>query len=316
MLSASAVAAVAWAVIGYRLVLAEVHASEGRVLVAALQQKPELRPYLVNRIVAHFQRSVDLNPYMVNAWYSLGVHTYDQKAYGSALDAFEHVTALDPNYGDAKQMKERILKLGHSRREASTIVPGARMDSHWNSTAGPTRLSSTPAHPRRNMTCGPDCLWLVARSYGKNVTLARVAEIACTEPPLGTSAANMVRAAEQIGLGAEVVRGDLDAIVKDGRRAILIVNDNTHYVLLEDCDPGAVRVVDGDGRREIVRDTFNRSWDGLAIMVGESPPESHTVRAKVLAALMALCIAFSVIGLWAVLSRRKRTLCGGRRGRP
>jgi len=116
--------------------------------------------------------------------------------------------------------------------------------------------------------CGPESLWLAARLCGEEVTVERPAKLAGTDPSIGTSAAGMVTAAKEIGLEAEVISGDLAAVARDHRQAIVIVNGNTHYSLLVDCGPTSVTTADGSGLREMSREEFEKRWGGMAIMVG------------------------------------------------
>jgi len=119
------------------------------------------------------------------------------------------------------------------------------------------------------MMCGPECLWLAAHRYGKHVSLETLMRMAHTDPRTGTTVRNMLNVCRELGLSAECVETDLDSLLADSRQDILLVLNNTHFILLVGADAEKVYLVDEARREEMDRVTFARYWGGLAIAVGE-----------------------------------------------
>jgi len=123
------------------------------------------------------------------------------------------------------------------------------------------------------MMCGPHCLWLAAKRCGVNISLERARRLVA--PDLrslhkGTSVQSMLQAAQTLGLRGEVVATSLEGLSRDPRSAILIVDDDTHYVFLKRIDSPRVSLIDSMRPVVLSREALEKRWGGLAIMIGTS----------------------------------------------
>jgi len=125
--------------------------------------------------------------------------------------------------------------------------------------------------------CGPRCLWLVAHLRGVDVSLETLVKTAATDPRAGTTVANMVRTLVSLGIPAEAIRTNLKDLNADGRLAILMVNENSHYVLFERADSAGVHIVDAAERRRMTYAEFQNWWGGIAIMAGETRNSGNSI---------------------------------------
>jgi len=169
------------------------------------------------------------------------------------------------------------------------------------------RLVESPTDLADGMMCGPECLWLVAHLYGKEVSLEKLVRMAGTDPHSGTSVEDIIRVCRQLGLPAEAVETDLDSLLWDPRRDILLVSNNSHYVLLLGADEENVFVADGRGRRAIDGGAFSNYWGGVAIAVG---PECSSIdRRWLVSALIAVVLPAAAV--WGA-RRLSGRLCAAR----
>ena len=160
--------------------------------------------------------------------------------------------------------------------------------------------------------CGPHCLWLACRLQGKAVSLEDLIEGTETSPVLGTSVEAMVKSAEAVGLWAEAVETDvagLRAFAGEGRTAILLVNDSSHYVAFDGEEHGEVWLLDGTrGRFAVTVEELRSSWGNVAVVIGNGQITlgrgQQLLRAAALLAGVGV-IAF-VVGL-AVRSVQRRS---------
>lgn len=81
-----------------------------------------------------------------------------------------------------------------------------------------------------NMDCGPTCLKMVVRSYGKNINMARLRNL-CKKNDQGVNLLGISEAAEAIGFSADGFNLSLDELNKIKLPAILHWNHN-HFVVL------------------------------------------------------------------------------------
>ena len=125
-----------------------------------------------------------------------------------------------------------------------------------------------------NPMCGPNCLWMVARLFGKDISLLRITQLCGVYDKTQASLKDMVIAANKIGLEAIAVKLNYKTLCKENRIAILhILVDrdsqmNGHYVLLDSATKNKVTYAD-DGR--IVSqnvEQFLKVWDGYAVLIG------------------------------------------------
>jgi ABC-type bacteriocin/lantibiotic exporter with double-glycine peptidase domain len=159
----------------------------------------------------------------------------------------------------------------------------------------------------QEMMCGPKCLYLVARLYGRPARLGEITRCCSTDPEKGTTVGDLIDCAARLGLTAEVVRTDLDALCVDKRKAILIVDANSHFVLFHDKRGRKVRFVDDERLREVDVEEFDRYWEGLAIMIAPvmSGDSNGLSGSRPLALL--LIVAGSVASVLVIFRSRRKT---------
>jgi hypothetical protein len=150
-----------------------------------------------------------------------------------------------------------------------------------------------------DMMCGPRCLWQIARAYHKNPTLNGIAYKAGTTSTGGTTLKGMVRAGQDLGLNAIVVKTNLASLAaRDVPVAILLlkINKINHYVILDSIKKGSVSIIDGAARKTINSDDLKRIWSGYAILLGDFQ-ENKLVPAwsMCLAGICLLCVAGALL---------------------
>lgn len=111
------------------------------------------------------------------------------------------------------------------------------------------------------MSCGPTCLRIVARHFGR--TLAqREAEELTYQGRQGVSMLSICDAAETLGLRAMPVRCDMAALVKGGRTPFIAHWDQNHFIVVHKIAKGRVHVSDpaASGLISYSIEEFNRHW--------------------------------------------------------
>lgn len=119
--------------------------------------------------------------------------------------------------------------------------------------------------------CGPACLAMVLAYYGKHCGLQQVRRQAgCGRD--GTTAADLLRTARELGLTGRGIRVDLDDLVGLASGTILHWELN-HFVVFAGCQGKKVRIVDpAFGPRTLTLGEVDRSFTGIALEL--SPSES------------------------------------------
>ncbi len=139
------------------------------------------------------------------------------------------------------------------------------------------------------MSCGPTCLRIIARHFGKSIPQAEVEEIAY-KGKQGVNLLALCEAAEGIGLRTLPVRCDLKALVEEGRFPFLAHWNQNHYVVVYGIDKGRVLVSDpaAPGLIDYSLREFRRSWEshaeeggrvGIAVFF-EPTPAFHAFQAS------------------------------------
>jgi hypothetical protein len=181
----------------------------------------------------------------------------------------------------------------------------------------PAKQERTGGTFRLDSLCGPNCLWQVARAFGKRCSLHDVGVYAETSACRGTTVEGMLKACARLGLPAQAVRTTAKKLAADPRVAILLLepNDLTHYVILDEMDGAQVRLLDATTFREMSLDELKSVWAGVAILIGNPPATAawrHTlvvaIRSSALAVLLGLA-AYSA-GSWIAAQRIKRLPSG------
>jgi ATP-binding cassette subfamily B protein len=114
------------------------------------------------------------------------------------------------------------------------------------------------------MSCGPRALRRAALAAGVRADLAMLRRLAGTDRR-GTSLAGLARAARAIGFEAEAGRADY-AWAQAARRPFIAHLRPGHFVLVEACAPGGVRIA-GFHPARLSRAAFERSWSGIVLTV-------------------------------------------------
>jgi ABC-type bacteriocin/lantibiotic exporter with double-glycine peptidase domain len=132
--------------------------------------------------------------------------------------------------------------------------------------------------------CGAACLGFVAAHYRKDLSIARLRQLAGTNQK-GSTALGLVEAARQLGFTAKGVKGGVDALPTVPLPAIahcLIDGRLLHYVVLVAWNPKYARVMDpATGRVERWPcEKFKSSWSGVLILLAPGDnfePADHTI---------------------------------------
>jgi len=112
------------------------------------------------------------------------------------------------------------------------------------------------------MSCGPTCLRIVAKHFGKSIPQAEVEEIAY-KGKQGVNLLSLCEAAEGIGLRTLPVRCDLNAIIEEGRYPFLAHWNQNHFVVVYGIADRRVYVSDpaAPGLIDYSISEFQRSWE-------------------------------------------------------
>lgn len=154
-----------------------------------------------------------------------------------------------------------------------------------------------------DMMCGPHCLWLAAEACGVRVSLNRVAQLAGTTPEDGTGVQGILDAASQLGLTGQVVETTPTALARDPRRAILILDGNTHFAYVKQTSSAGVVLIENLDVHEMSRSALLKRWDGLAIMLaprGQALPQRAHYPA-IWNVIMWIGLALILLGIGAVV---------------
>ena len=115
------------------------------------------------------------------------------------------------------------------------------------------------------MDCGAACLAMVARHFGRAVSLARIRQLVNTGLD-GTSLRSLCSAAEELGLAARSVKASLSNLERMPLPAICHW-DGDHWLLLYHVTRRHVYVADPAlGFRRLPREEFERRWTGYAAL--------------------------------------------------
>ena len=143
--------------------------------------------------------------------------------------------------------------------------------------AGSSYAAPPPCQSYTNVMCGPNCLWLAAKSYNITVSLKKLRYFADTDPDHGTSLTGMLKGLRHIGLEPLLIKTDWTGMTPIKRPAILLLSQplGGHYVFLEHIDSKTIRVIDAPERVTWTRRQFSSRFTGYAIVVCADPPDAH-----------------------------------------
>jgi ATP-binding cassette subfamily B protein len=128
------------------------------------------------------------------------------------------------------------------------------------------------------MDCGAACLAMVARHFGRAVSLARIRQLVNTGLD-GTSLRSICTAAEELGLAARSVKASLHNSDRMPLPAICHW-DADHWLVLYRLTARKAFVADPAlGFRRLPREEFERRWTGYAALFDYTPAFEHAPRA-------------------------------------
>lgn len=115
------------------------------------------------------------------------------------------------------------------------------------------------------MDCGAACLAMVCRHFGRNVSLARIRQVANTGLD-GTSLKSIRNAGISLGLATRAVKSPKSKLAEMPVPAI-VHWDGNHWVVLLDVDKRSVLVADpAIGLRRLPRSEFEERWTGYTAL--------------------------------------------------
>lgn len=120
--------------------------------------------------------------------------------------------------------------------------------------------------------CGPTCLSMVARYYGKKVSISKLRELAGTDK-IGTNLFGLVKAGEAIGLNLTGVKADSLSELKVEHLPV-IANIITkegydHYVIIEKFNDKQLYIIDpAKGKYKMDKNEFSKNyWTNILILI-------------------------------------------------
>jgi ATP-binding cassette, subfamily B, bacterial len=128
--------------------------------------------------------------------------------------------------------------------------------------------------------CGPTCLRMVAKFYGKHYNLQTLRNMSRINKE-GVSMLGISEAAEKIGFRTLAARLDFDTLIQEAPFPCIAHWDNNHFVALYGAKNGTVYVADpAIGKLKLTRKEFSEHWsstqvdnkqEGLVLLLEPSP---------------------------------------------
>jgi ATP-binding cassette subfamily B protein len=120
------------------------------------------------------------------------------------------------------------------------------------------------------MDCGAACVAMVARHFGRPVSIGYVREAVAASTD-GTSLLGITKGAESIGLASRSVKASKSRLAEMPLPAV-VHYDGNHWVVLYDVDNKRVKVADPAlGLRRMSRSEFDEKWSGYAALFAYTP---------------------------------------------
>lgn len=108
--------------------------------------------------------------------------------------------------------------------------------------------------------CGPACLKMIAKSYGKNISIEHLRYI-CKISPDGVSLRNIIGAAEELGMQAIPAKIDYQTLVEQAPLPCIVFWRDRHFVIVYKTKGDTVFVADpAFGRVTYKKEDFIRAW--------------------------------------------------------
>jgi ATP-binding cassette, subfamily B, bacterial len=113
------------------------------------------------------------------------------------------------------------------------------------------------------MDCGPTCLRMIAKHYGKSISLEKLRNL-CETTKLGSSLKGISDAAESIGFRTLAVKIDLESLKKEAPLPCICFWNEQHYVVVYKIKGDKFYIADpGKGRLIYSKSEFLKSWIGI-----------------------------------------------------
>ncbi len=120
------------------------------------------------------------------------------------------------------------------------------------------------------MSCGPTCLMMIARYYGKNFSSARIRELASVDQT-GASLADLAFAAEQVGFATRVLKLTYETL-QTVHHPCIIHWRGFHFVIVYKTNAKYAWIADpGLGLRKISRQEVCENWKGITLVLEPGP---------------------------------------------
>jgi len=128
-----------------------------------------------------------------------------------------------------------------------------------------------------NLDCGPTCLRMIAKSYGRNYPIQKLRALCFTNRG-GTTLWNLADAAEKIGLRSLGVRLTIDQL-KDAQLPCILHWRQNHYVILYKVKSDSYYIADpAKGLLKLPEKEFRHNWfsnkelyDGVSLLLAPAP---------------------------------------------
>lgn len=115
------------------------------------------------------------------------------------------------------------------------------------------------------MDCGPTCLKIIAKHYGKNIRSKTLRKLAETNK-LGTSISSISATAERIGFKTMPVKIDLTKLINEAPLPCIVFWNQNHFVILYKVSKGKYYVSDpAHGLLVYSEEEFSRAWIGDSV---------------------------------------------------
>jgi ATP-binding cassette subfamily B protein len=128
------------------------------------------------------------------------------------------------------------------------------------------RRRGFPAYRQHDaMDCGPTCLRMVAKHYGRGISLPFLREKACIDRQ-GVSMMGIARAAEAIGLRSMAAKVTLDVLLTKAPLPCVLHWNQNHFVVLHGRSGGRYLVADpARGQVRLTEDEIRSHWVSLEV---------------------------------------------------
>ncbi|MFC1781169.1 cysteine peptidase family C39 domain-containing protein [Planctomycetota bacterium] len=163
-----------------------------------------------------------------------------------------------------------------------------------------------------NMMCGPNCLFQVACIFGRYHTLGSISNMAEFNVHKGVSFANMIKAAEKMGLYAKAYKTNVKTIqdIDKAKYVIILplnIDDYHHFTLLDSISDSVVGILDSDKYCKIKLNEMKKIWDGYLIVISDDMiniEANKTLSVNIF--FKYIGIAFVIVGLILMKNKLKK----------